>query len=98
MAKKVSSKTAEQRFFTVLKDAETAPVIIERYGRPRAAVVSYERYQLYEMILAHMVKQVAVDELQNAFVKTGEGRLGLANRSIKKARAFGAMLGAGGTE
>ena len=88
----ISSKAASRRFFSVLKDADKAPVVIERHGRPRAAVVSIRRFRLYEKLLAHLAEEAAIASLEEAIEKAREGRLGLANRARKNAAILGGLV------
>ena len=96
--RKTSTKEAARRFFSVLKDADDAPVVIERHGRPRAAVVSYRRFQLYEKLIKRFSEEVALDLYNEAIEKTGAGRLGLGAKALKDARFFAKMAGLGGAK
>ncbi|NWG92273.1 MAG: type II toxin-antitoxin system prevent-host-death family antitoxin [Parvularculaceae bacterium] len=49
--RRISSKGAARRMAAVLDAADTAPVVIERRGKPRAVVVSARRFDLYETVL-----------------------------------------------
>jgi PHD/YefM family antitoxin component YafN of YafNO toxin-antitoxin module len=82
---RISSKAAEKQFFAVLKNADEAPVIIERHGRARAAIVSISRFRLYEKLLAYFADEVAIEQFKEAADHAGNGRLGLAAKSRKAA-------------
>lgn len=73
--RKISTKEAARRFFSVLKDAENAPIIIERHGRPRAAIVSARRFGLYEKLIAYYADELSDGLLVEALEKISEGRL-----------------------
>jgi prevent-host-death family protein len=93
----ISSKSASRRFFSVLKDAEKAPVVIELHGRPRAVVVSIRRFRLYEKLLAHISEEAALAAFGEAIEKACDGRLGLANRARKRAADLGRLATPGRT-
>jgi prevent-host-death family protein len=42
--KRMSANSAKQRFGEVLDAAQRAPVVIERHGRPKAIVLSYDDF------------------------------------------------------
>ncbi len=92
----ISSKTAARRFFKVLKDADTGPVVIDRHGRPRAVVVSIRRFRFYEKLLKYLSDEAATASLGEAAEKAREGRLGLASRARKNAAAPGGANDASG--
>jgi len=85
----VPTKTAAQDFYRVLKDADAGPVVISRYGQPRAVVVSIRRFRFYEKMLKHLQEEAAMASLAEALERVCEGRLGLANRAVKKAAELG---------
>lgn len=87
----ISTKEAARRFSKVLKDAQVRPVVIDRHRRPRAVVVSIERFRLYEKVLAHVSEEAAIAALGEAIEKAREGRLGLANRARKDAAILGGI-------
>jgi prevent-host-death family protein len=80
---KFSTKEAAKRFYEVLREAETRPVVINRHRRPRAVVMSISRFRLYEKILAHVAEDAAIGAMEEALWKAREGRLGLAHRALK---------------
>ncbi len=84
-----ATKAAARRFSSVLKEADRAPVFIERHKRPRAVVVSIRRFRLYEKLLAQLLDEAAVDSLESALEMTRQGRLGLARRACKDAALLG---------
>ncbi len=86
--RKVSTKTAARAFFSVLKDADKSPVIIERHGRPRAAVVSIRRFQLYEKLIARYSEELSLALLTEAVEEIAGGHLGEAAKLREDARFF----------
>jgi prevent-host-death family protein len=42
--KRVSANAAKQNFGELLDNAQRQPVIVERHGRPKAVVMSYEEF------------------------------------------------------
>lgn len=87
----VPTKTAARCFYRLLEDADEAPVVISRHGRPRAVVVSIRRFRLYEKVLAHVSEDAAAASLRAALENAREGRLGLASRALKRAAELGAV-------
>ena len=65
--KRVSTNDAKQRFGEVLDAAQRAPVIIERHGRPKAILMSYEDYDEQQQrklaALKHDI-QIGLDDLK----------------------------------
>lgn len=96
--RKASTKEAARRFFSVLKDADNGPVVIERRGRPRAAVVSYRRFQLYEKLVKRLSEDLAIDLYADAIEQTSAGRLGRGAKARKEAGYFAKIAGPGGAE
>lgn len=86
--RKVSSKEAERGFFGLLAEADGEPVIIARHQRPRAVLVSWRRFQIYEKALAFTTDALAAQKLEEALQHTGEGRLGRANKAMRAAVAL----------
>lgn len=85
---KFSTKEAAKRFYEVLKEAQTRPVVINRHQRPRAVVMSISRFRLYEKLVAHIAEDAAVCALADALEKAQGGRLGLAHRALKDVALF----------
>lgn len=81
----ISTKEAARRFFRVLNDAQTRPVVIARHRRPRAVVISIGRFRLYEKLIAHLSEEETIASLEDAVEMARQGRLGLANRALKDA-------------
>ncbi len=88
-----STKEAARRFSAVLKAADKAPVIIERHGKPRVAVVSMRRYEIYEKLYWMMSDEMAAESLIEAMTAVGEGRLKTAARHRLMARFLGGNRG-----
>jgi prevent-host-death family protein len=65
--KRVSANEAKQRFGEVLDAAQRAPVIIERHGRPRAIVLSYDDFAEAERQKLEALRrdiQVGLDDIK----------------------------------
>lgn len=54
-----STTDAARRFSAMLDLSEREPVLIERHGRPRAALVSMRRFELYEALLRREMEAMA---------------------------------------
>lgn len=87
----ISTKEAARQFWKVLKEAEAGPVIIKRYRRPRAVIVSIAQFRLYERALAHLSEDAAILAFQKAIDMAVKGRLGLAHRARRDARELSGL-------
>ena len=87
--KSYSTKTASRRLSAVLKDAQLSPVFIDFHGRPRAAVVSISRYELYEKLLRKAMDEMAVEALNDSLDAAREGKFKTAARLRLMARSMG---------
>lgn len=70
--KRMSANDAKQRFGEVLDAAQRAPVIIERHGRPKAIVLSYDEYQERQQLKLEALKQ----DLKQGLDDIAAGRVG----------------------
>lgn len=78
--RKVSTKEAARRFYQLLNAAEKGPVMIERHGRPRAAIMSARDFEIVQRILAREKTRLAAGLLQGAIEKTASGHF---NKAVK---------------
>lgn len=83
-----SSKEAQRRFHAVLKAADVGPVVIERHRRPRAAVVSMRRFEIYEALWRKEMDAMALESLQGALDAANEGKVRTSARMILRARSL----------
>lgn len=82
-----TTKEASRRLAAVLKDAQLSPVVIERHGRPRAAVMSIRRFELCEMLLRNALDEMAVDALHGSLEAAKDGKLKTSARLRLMARS-----------
>lgn len=65
--KRVSANDAKQRFGEMLDAAQRAPVVIERHGRPRAVLMSFDDYdeaERHKLVALKRDIQVGLDDLK----------------------------------
>ncbi|HBK92241.1 MAG TPA: hypothetical protein DDZ68_11275 [Parvularcula sp.] len=89
--KTYTSKEASRRLAAVLKDAQVSPVVIERHGRARAAVVSMRRFELCERLLRNALDAAAVDALHGSLEAAKDGKLKTAGRLRLMARSMAGL-------
>ncbi|MDX2144715.1 MAG: type II toxin-antitoxin system prevent-host-death family antitoxin [Rhodospirillaceae bacterium] len=70
--KRFSANEAKQRFGEMLDAAQRAPVVIERHGRPKAVLISFEDYDESERQKLWALRR-DLDQAQ-AQLDRGEGR------------------------
>lgn len=87
---KVSTKEAARRFYQLLDAAEKGPVMIERHGRPRAAIMSARDFEIVLRIVAREKERLTAGLLHGAIEKTASGHF---NKALKLRNA--ALLLAG---
>ncbi|MDZ7628256.1 MAG: type II toxin-antitoxin system Phd/YefM family antitoxin [Parvularculaceae bacterium] len=92
-----STKEAQQRFSQVIEKAQRQPVIIERHGRARAAIVSMRRFEIYENLMKVFADELAAENLHEAIKAAKEGRL-TASAQLRKEAAFMARFGSAGAD
>lgn len=86
--KTYTTKEASRRLAAVLKDAQLSPVLIERHGRPRAAIMSMRRFDLCEKLLRQAMDEMAVDALHDSIDSTRDGKLRTARQLRLMARSM----------
>jgi prevent-host-death family protein len=89
--RRVSTKEASRRFYRLLDDAEEAPVVIERYGRPRAVIMSAADFAIVERFLGRHQEQVTAALMAGAIEKIAEGRFRKAVNLRKAALLLGGI-------
>lgn len=89
--KTYTTKEASRRLAAVLKDAQLSPVVIERHGRPRAAVISMRRHELCEKLLRQAMDDMAVEALNESIDATRGGSFKTAARLRLLARSMARM-------
>lgn len=70
--KRYAANDAKQNFGSLLDDAQRQPVVIERHGRPKAVVMSYEDYKIQQEQKLNALKldvQAGLDQLARGKVK-----------------------------
>ncbi|WP_253307536.1 MULTISPECIES: type II toxin-antitoxin system Phd/YefM family antitoxin [unclassified Rickettsia] len=50
MEKNISSKIAQNNFGELMNDAMKGPVIINKYGKPAAVLISHEEYEKFNQL------------------------------------------------
>lgn len=50
MEKNISSKEAQNHFGELMNDAMKGPVIINKYGKPAAVLISHEEYEKFNQL------------------------------------------------
>jgi hypothetical protein len=83
---RLSSRAVARKFADALKAAEKSPVVIDHYGRPRAALVSLDHYLMFVGLMRRYAQDEAVAALAESFEATKEGRLGRASRLLHTSR------------
>ena len=86
-----TTKEASRRLAAVLKDAQLSPVLIERHGRARAAVMSMRRFELCEKLLRNAMDEMAVDALHGSLEAAQDGKLKTAARLRLMARSMAGL-------
>ncbi|MFN3959022.1 MAG: type II toxin-antitoxin system Phd/YefM family antitoxin [Parvularculaceae bacterium] len=86
--KSYSTAETARRLSAILKEADGRPVIIKRHRRPRAALVSMRRFEIYEALFKKELDEMAAESLQGALTAACEGKLGTAARLRLRARSF----------
>jgi prevent-host-death family protein len=86
-----TTKEASRRLSAVLKDAQVSPVVIERHGRGRAAVMSIRRFELCEKLLRNAMDEMAVDALHDSLEAAKDGKLRTAAQLRLMARSMAGL-------
>ena len=89
---RVSTREAARRFHRLLKEAEDAPVVIERYGRRRAVIMSAHDFGVVERILAREKDEMATRCLEAALERIADGQLNKAINLQNAARLLGGLI------
>ncbi|MDZ7627289.1 MAG: type II toxin-antitoxin system Phd/YefM family antitoxin [Parvularculaceae bacterium] len=82
-----SAQDAAKKFGALLEAAAEAPVAIHRNGRPRAAIVSWRRFEDYERALKQHSEAQLLDTLSTALDLLSAGKLGKGERALALALA-----------
>ena len=90
--RRVSTREAARRFYKLLAEAEFAPVMIERYGRPRAAIMSARDFEIVQRILAREKENLAATFLGAAIEKISDGHFNKAIRLRDAALIVGGVV------
>ncbi|MFZ5617202.1 MAG: type II toxin-antitoxin system Phd/YefM family antitoxin [Pseudomonadota bacterium] len=90
--RRVSTKEAARRFYQLLDAAEEAPVMIERHGRPRAAIVSARDFEIVARILAREKDWLAAEFLGAAIKRVEDGHFNKAIALKNAALLIGGVL------
>jgi prevent-host-death family protein len=89
LMKRMSANDAKQRFGEVLDAAQRAPVIIERHGRPKAIVLSYDDFAESERQKLWTLRR-ELDRAQDQLDR-GEGRPFDPERIKREGRKLAAL-------
>ena len=85
--KHVPVKEAQRSLASVIEDAQEGPVILEKRGTPRAAVISIAHLRHYQRLWAMFVDEgeafalhAALSDIESGRPRSGERNLALARR------------------
>jgi hypothetical protein len=77
-----SARDAAKNFGALIDAANVETVVIQRYGRPRAAVVGWQLYNAYKRAHDEKIAAMVVRKLESRLAAVGDG----APASEEKAR------------
>lgn len=90
---RLSSRVVVRKFGDALKAAERGPVLIEHYGRPRAALLSMTQYRMFVEIMRRYARDEAAELLVEAYEAATEGRLKTCGSLLAESRKMSAIGG-----
>jgi prevent-host-death family protein len=89
--RRISTKEASRRFSRLLDDVTEAPVMIERYGRPRAVIMSAADFGIVQRVLDRHRDGATAALMEGAIEKIAEGRFRKAVNLRKAALLLGGI-------
>ncbi len=84
-----SARLAAKRFGEVLEASDADPVVIQRHGRPRAAVIGWRLFKAYEKAYEADFEERRVRLVENAIELIAAGEFGTGQRVIALAARLG---------